>query len=63
MPVAGQSLTPHVATGRRAVLLSLLLAQARNTFRPGGAHDIEHNAQTSVPEIANAWAGHRACGL
>ena len=32
-------------TDRLAVLLSLLLATPRNTFRAGGAHDVKYNEQ------------------
>ena len=48
---------------RRVDLLSLLLAQARNTFRAGGAHSFKYNVQTSVQEISSARAGHYDFGV
>ena len=43
----------YFATDGLAVLQSRLLAQARNTFRAGGAHDVKYNAQSSVPETSS----------
>ena len=50
----GLSLHLYVVTERLAVLLSLWLAQARNTFRVGGAYIITRR----VPDISSARAGH-----